>query len=135
MPQTGTLTTTNPVLVHVPAIRQHAIDLLAWHAKPGDSFEQTLNRLFHGIAPSAAWLRTAELEFDLCRWNAADFADVVKRENFPVRHPRNSDCPLLVVLWKGRAFLIDGHNRLREWLKKPRIPTLEVITIQPRDAG
>jgi len=135
MPQSGTLPTTKPVLVDVPEIRQHAIDLLAWHAKPGDSFEQTLNRLFHAIAPSAVWLRLAELEFDLCRWDAADFVDVVKREKDQPRHPRHPDRPLLVVLWKGRAFLIDGHNRLREWLTKPRSPTLEVIAIQPREAG
>ncbi|HEY2786344.1 MAG TPA: hypothetical protein VGJ05_15360 [Fimbriiglobus sp.] len=101
------------------ALWNRAKELLRHHQKSDDPTPvDALNRLLHEAAPEASSIRLSEAN---CRivlesWLMKKLAGLRRRHDRAT--PKDEGCPILVVCWRGKQYLIDGGNRINKWVKE-----------------
>jgi predicted N-acetyltransferase YhbS len=102
---------------------------LRHHAKPGDDWIATLNRLWRknrfvtsldGVLKLEAEppvLTREALSVTHERWPLERLAPLLHPDAHGRRKPKKDDLPILVLEWKGRHFLIDGLNRVNRRMR------------------
>src|SRR5437762_13334362 len=96
-----------------------AKDLLRHHQKKktGDHTPiDALNRLFHEAAPKAKSIRLNEVNCSIVSesWSTEMLAGLHRKHDRAT--PKDEDCPILVVRWRCKQYLIDGGNRINKWV-------------------
>lgn len=115
---------------------------LGHHAKPGDDWIETLNRLWRKNRFVTSLDDVLKLESEPPRLTREMLS--VRRERWPLERlapllhpdahgrarPKKDDLPILVLEWQGRHFLIDGLNRVNRRVRSGEPGPHEVIVIQ-----
>lgn len=68
------------------------------------------------------------------RWGLLGLLKLVDRPAHARQEPRCAVCPVIVLRWRWRDFLIDGHTRINRWQHDRNYGPHEVIVIGLRPA-
>ena len=105
-------------------------ELLRYHQKKSDPTPvDALNRLFHEAASKARSIRLSKAN---CRvmsesWSTGRLAGLYRRHD--QANPDHEECPVLVVCWREKHYLIDGANRINKWVKEQNEDSHAVLVI------
>ena len=117
---------------------------LAFHARAGHDWVDTLNRLWRKnrfVMSQDGVLKLAErlpvltremLAISRERWPLERLAPLVHVDAHDRRRPKRDDRPILVLEWRGRHFLIDGINRVNRRVRAREPGPHDVIVIHGR---
>lgn len=117
---------------------------LAFHAREGHDWVDTLNRLWRKnrfVMSQDGVLKLAErlpvltremLAISRERWPLERLAPLVHVDAHDRRRPKRDDRPILVLEWRGRHFLIDGINRVNRRVRAREPGPHDVIVIHGR---
>ena len=118
---------------------------LGFHDRPGHDWIDTLNRLWRknrfvmsmdGMLklPQAPPVLTREMLTVTPRAMAARAARAARARRTPTtaRGRSATTCPILLLEWQGRHFLIDGINRINRRMRERLAGPHEVIVIHGR---
>jgi len=120
---------------------------LSHHAKAGDGWIETLNRLWRKnrfvtsldgvlkLAFEPPVLTREMLSATRERWPLERLAPLVHADAHGRARPKVDELPVLVLEWRGRHFLIDGLNRINRRVRTRDPGPHEVIVIHARTAA
>jgi hypothetical protein len=126
------------------ALWDEAATQLAFHAREGHDWVDTLNRLWRKnrfVMSQDGVLKLAErppvltremLAISLERWPLERLVPLVHVDAHDRRRPKRDDRPILVLEWQGRHFLIDGINRVNRRVRAREPGPHDVIVIHGR---
>jgi hypothetical protein len=117
---------------------------LAFHARPGHDWLDTLNRLWRknrfvlsldGVLkldtpPSELTREMLSVRGE--RWPLERLAPLVHPDAHDRARPKRDDRPVLLLEWRGRHFLIDGINRINRRMREGQPGPHAVIVIHAR---
>ena len=127
------------------ALWDEATSQLAFHARPGHDWLDTLNRLWRKnrfVMSMDGVLKLAEpppvltremLTVSGERWPLERLAPLVHVDSHDRARPKSDVRPILLLEWRGRHFLIDGINRINRRVRDKQAGPHEVIVIHGRD--
>ncbi len=126
------------------ALWDEAKSQLAFHARPGHDWLDTLNRLrrknrfvmsLDGVLKLDEPLPVLTREMLVVsreRWPLERLAPLVHVDAHGRARPKRNERPVLVLEWRGRPFLIDGINRINRRLRERDAGPHEVIVMHGR---
>jgi hypothetical protein len=126
------------------ALWDEATGQLRFHARPGQDWLDTLNRLWRknrfvmsldGVLKLAApppQLTRDMLTVSSERWPLERLAPLVHVDAHDRARPKRDDRPILLLEWQGRHFLIDGINRINRRVSARQPGPHDVIVIHAR---
>lgn len=115
----------------VSTLWDEALSLLEFHRKAHDSTAiDVLNRL---VSERVSGIRGVRLGPDSCtiredRWPIERLASAERKHQRDA--PRYMIEPVIVVAYAGRTLLIDGNNRVNEWLARGERRTRRVLIME-----
>ncbi len=126
------------------ALWDEATDQLGFHARPGQDWLDTLNRLWRknrfvmsmdgvlklDVAPPV--LTRDMLTVSGERWPLERLVPLVHPDAHDRARPKRDDRPVLLLEWQGRHFLIDGINRVNRRIRGREPGPHVVIVIHVR---
>jgi hypothetical protein len=126
------------------ALWDEATAQLGFHARPGQDWLDTLNRLWRKnrfvmsldgvlkLAESPPQLTRDMLTIASERWPLERLAPLVHVDAHDRARPKRDDRPILLLEWQGRHFLIDGINRINRRVRARQPGPHDVIVIHVR---
>jgi hypothetical protein len=126
------------------ALWDEATSQLDFHARPGQDWLDTLNRLWRKnrfVMSEDGVLKLAEpppvllrdmLAISRERWPLERLAPLVHVDAHGRARPKRDERPILLLEWRGRHFLIDGINRINRRIRAREPGPHEVIVIHGR---
>ena len=117
---------------------------LGHHAKPGDGWIETLNRLWRKnrfvtsldgmlkLEAEPPQLTREMLWASRERWPLERLAPLLHPDAHNRARAKKDDLPILVLEWQGRHFLIDGLNRVNRRVRSREPGPHDVIVIHGR---
>lgn len=108
-----------------------AYSCLEHHRKSNDgTANDALNRLVREYVPAARDVRLGEENCSIREesWTNDQLAQVARRHSRA--NPKHEAGPLLVVVYNGVGYLVDGNNRVNKWIAQQDIGFHPVLIIE-----